>query len=235
MPGVSTSATSVLLSLAVLAWLLPAAVPRGQAQETGTIAGHVKLTTRARSARLPSNAYPTRGVPRHDPPATPEIRNVVVYLKDAAFRGALPTTTGEMRQENETFIPHILAITTGSTVDFPNEDPIFHNVFSLSRAATFDLGRYPKGQTRSRTFSKAGLVKVYCRIHSQMSATIMVIDHPYFGTPRDDGTFTLPDVPAGNYTVVGWHERVGERTARVRVEPGKTIQVELTLPVEEPE
>ncbi len=87
----------------------------------------------------------------------------------------------------------MLAITRGSTVDFPNDDPIFHNVFSLSSAATFDLRRYPRGQSRSQTFAKAGIVKVYCNIHSHMSATILVMDNPYFTIPGLDGGFELPE------------------------------------------
>jgi plastocyanin len=214
---------------------LAAAIPTGEAQEPGVIGGHVKLTSRVRGARQASAVYPSRGIPRHDPPPVPEIRNVVVYLKDVAFRGALPVSTSDMRQEHETFVPHVLAITRGSTVAFPNADPIFHNVFSLSRVASFDLGRYPQGQARSRTFQTAGLVKLYCRIHSQMSAAILVLDHPYFATPADDGTFRLPEVPPGAYTIVGWHERVGERAVAIRVEPGRQTDVELTLPVEDPQ
>ncbi len=90
-----------------------------------------------------------------------------------------------------------MAITRGSTVDFPNGDPFFHNVFSLSRAANFNLGRFERGQSRSREFTKAGTVKVYCDIHSHMSATILVFDHPYFTIPELDGSFELPAVPVG--------------------------------------
>jgi hypothetical protein len=104
-------------------------------------------------------------------------------------------------------------------------------VFSLSGAATFDLGRYPQARSRWRTFSKSGLVKVYCHIHSHMGATILVLDHPYFGVPNLDGTFTIPDVPAGRYTIVGWHERVGEHSAVIQVEAGRATAVELSLPV----
>ena len=222
-----------LLTIAFTLGTLATAIPTGQAQEPGAIAGRVKLTTRVRSARQPSAVYAPRGIPRHDPPPMPEIRNVVVYLKNVAFHGTLPAATAEMRQEHETFVPHVLAITKGSTVSFPNADPIFHNVFSLSRAATFDLGRYPEGHARSEKFPNAGLVKLYCRIHSQMSAAILVLDHPYFATPNDDGTFRLPDVPPGAYTIVGWHERVGERSVSIRVEPGMVTDVELTLPVED--
>jgi plastocyanin len=209
-----------------------AAIAGAQAPAAGAIAGHVKLTSRVR-APLPSNVYPSRTIGKHDAPATPEIRNVVVYLKDPAFPGVLPVTTVELRQENETFVPHVLAITKGSTVGFPNADPFFHNVFSLSSAANFNLGRYPRGQTRVQRFTKSGLVKVFCDIHSHMSATILVLNHPYFTIPAVDGTFELSNVPAGRYTLIGWHERVGERTVTVRVEAGRTTSVDLTVPVED--
>ena len=203
-----------------------------QAPETGSIAGHVKLTTRIR-APLPSNAYPSRTVGRHDGPALPEIRNVVVYLKDPGFRGTLPTSKVELQQEHETFIPHVLAITKGSTVEFPNGDPFFHNVFSLSSVGPFNLGRYPRGQSKAQKFTKPGLVKVFCDIHSHMSASILVLDHPYFTIPSVDGSFELTGLPAGQYTVIGWHERVGERTATVRVQVGRPTTLDLTVPVED--
>lgn len=221
--------------LASLLAALIVATAGGQTPDTGSIVGHVTLTTRVRGRALPSTAYPTRAVGAHDPTALPEIRNVVVYLKDVAFHGALPPAKAELRQEHETFLPHVLAITRGSTVDFPNDDPIFHNVFSLSSAASFDLRRYPKGQSRSQPFPKAGIVKVYCNIHSHMSATILVMDNPYFTIPNLDGSFELPNVPPGQYTLVGWHERVGERRTAVRVERGKAATVDLSLPVEDPQ
>jgi plastocyanin len=220
-----------IFSLATLIGLATAA-SAGQS-ETGTVAGKVILTAKIRGTALPSTAYPTRAVGTHDNRSIPEIKNVVVYVAGAPFRGALAPMKAELRQEHETFLPHVVAITRGSTVDFPNDDPIFHNVFSLSSAAAFDLLRYPQGQSRSRQFPKAGIVKVYCHIHSHMSATILVLDHPYFAIPQADGTFELPNVPAGQYIVVGWHERVGERRIPVRVERGKTATVELSLPVED--
>ena len=218
--------------LAGVVILAPFAASRAQAPETGTIAGHIKLTARVR-APLPANAYPSRAVGKHDAPGIPEIKNVVVYLKDPPFHGTLPVTRAELHQQNETFVPHVLAITRGSSVDFPNDDPFFHNVFSLSSAASFNLGRYPRGQSRTETFMKAGLVKVYCDIHSHMSASILVLDHPYFAIPGTDGNYEIRNVPAGQYTVVGWHERVGERTASVRVEAGRATTLDLTVPVED--
>jgi hypothetical protein len=107
----------------------------GQTPETGTITGNVKLTKRIRGVPLPSNAYQPRSVNRHSTDPGPELKNVVVYLRDAPFRGTLTTTRGQMRQVNEAFTPRVLAITRGSTVDFPNADPFYHNVFSLSGPA----------------------------------------------------------------------------------------------------
>jgi plastocyanin len=211
---------------------LRAQAPAGEAAGSGTIIGHIKLTAHVR-APLAANAYPSRSIGKHDGPAIPEIRNVVVYLKDPPFRGALPATHAELVQQNETFVPHVLAITKGSTVDFPNDDPFFHNVFSLSSAASFNLGRYPRGQSRPAKFNKAGLVKVFCDIHSHMSASILVLDHPYFTIPGTDGNYEIKNVPAGQYTIIGWHERVGERSASVRVEAGRPVTVDLTVPVED--
>lgn len=208
-----------------------AALPAGQSFETGRVIGRVRLTTKLPRKPLASTAYPRRTVGDHEAPSLPEIRNVVVYLKDAMYRGALPARHAELRQEHETFLPHTVAITRGSSVTFPNGDPFFHNVFSLSRAANFNLGRYERGQSRAREFTKAGTVKVYCDIHSHMSATILVFDHPYFTIPELDGSFELPAVPAGVYTIVGWHERVGERADRVRVEAGQAVSIDLTVPV----
>jgi len=208
-----------------------AAIGARQLPETGRVIGRVRLTTKVPGKTLASTAYPRRAVGDHSAPSLPEIRNVVVYIKDAPFRGPLPAKRAELRQEHETFIPHTVAITRGSSVDFPNGDPFFHNVFSLSRAANFNLGRYERGQSRAREFAKAGTIKVYCDIHSHMSATVLVFDHPYFTIPELDGSFELPAVPAGQYTIVGWHERVGERAERIRVEAGKAASIELTVPL----
>ena len=100
------------------------------------------------------------------------------------------------------------------------------SVTSLSRSATFDLGSYPKGQTKSHVFRRAGLVKVYCHIHSHMSASIMVFDHPFFTIPRPDGTFSLDAIPKGTYQVSAWHERIGQHSQPVRIEAGRTSEIQ---------
>jgi hypothetical protein len=219
-------------AVALFVCLTPAK-PLGQSAETGSVAGNIKLTKKIRGVPLPSNAYQPRAVNRREAGSGPEIKNVVVYVRGIPFRNALPVERHEIRQLHESFSPRVLAITRGSTVEFPNGDPFFHNVFSLSGPATFDLGRFPQGTSRRRQFTKPGIVRVYCHIHSHMSATILVLDHPYFTVPDLDGTFTIPGLPPGSHTIIGWHERVGERTARIQVEAGRTVSVDLSLPVED--
>jgi plastocyanin len=189
------------------------------------------VLTAAVPTQLVSASYASRRVERTSNASVNELANVVVFVQDAPRAGSLPAMRARIAQQGETFQPRVVAITRGSTVDFPNGDPYFHDVFSLSRAATFDLGSYPRGSSRSWQFPRAGIVKVYCHIHSHMSASILVFDHPYFAIPRTDGTFSLDDVPAGNYQVSAWHERIGENTQPVRIDAGRTSDIEFSLPV----
>ena len=136
-----------------------------------------------------------------------------------------------MAQRDERFVPHVRAVMQGATVDFPNEDDLFHNVFSLSAAARFDLGRYPKGASRSVTFAKPGLVQVFCHIHADMSAYVWVLSNPYFASPGEDHRFAIDDVPEGDYTIVAWHERIKPITRRVHVSAGQTTSIDFNIPL----
>jgi plastocyanin len=197
---------------------------------TGRIEGVVRLVASGDPA-IVSGAYPTRRVNAPTPRAS-EIANVVVFVKTAPRSASLAPARLEMVQQGESFVPRVVAIARGSSVEFPNADPFFHNVFSLSRGATFDLGRFPRGERRARTFAQPGLVKVYCHLHSHMSGSIMVFDHPHFTIPGPDGGFVLTDVPAGEHRVSAWHERIGESAKDLVVEAGRTVRVEFALPVE---
>ena len=199
------------------------------AQQPNTVRGRVEIGIPVTTRRATS-AYPTRSVPTAALASASELRHVVVYLKDAPARAVQPMHV-DIRQRDETFVPRVVAVTIGSVVDFPNDDPIYHNVFSLSRVRSFNLGRYPRGHSRQVTFDKPGVVKVFCDIHSHMSATVMVFNHPWFAVPAEDGRFELPAVPAGDREITAWHERLGDTTQRVRVETGRIATTDFVLPV----
>jgi hypothetical protein len=117
-----------------------------------------------------------------------------------------------MLQKNKMFLPHVLIISAGSTVDFPNADPIFHNAFSNFNGQIFDVSLYPPGSTRSVRFARPGIVRVFCNIHPTMSAVIVVVDSPFFTTSGRDGTFTLSNIPPGTYELHFFHERATTET-----------------------
>ena len=133
-----------------------------------------------------------------------------------------------MDQRRETFVPHVLAVTAGAVVDFPNSDETYHNVFSLSRVRSFDLGRYASGRSKSVRFDRPGIVRVFCDIHSHMSAFVLVFAHRLFTVTGEDGRYRIDDVPAGSYTVVAWHE-VMERESREVTIRGNGAGVELNF------
>ena len=230
MPAVHASARSLPLLAAAIASLAAgnASVP---AQEPATIRGRVEIGIPI-ATRRPTTAYPTRSVPSPKLAPGSERRNVVVYLRNAKPQNVAPMRVA-IRQRDESFTPRVVAVTVGSDVDFPNDDPIYHNVFSLSRAKNFNLGRYPRGESRRVRFDKPGVVKVFCEIHSHMSATVMVFDHPWFTVPNEAGEFELTGMPAGERQITAWHERLGDTTISVRVESGRMLQTDFVLPVPE--
>ena len=156
----------------------------------------------------------------------------IVYLEvapSAAFED-LPGARERMDQRNETFVPHLLAITAGTVVNFPNSDRIYHNVFSLSPTRRFDLGRYAVGRSKAVRFDRPGVVRVFCDIHSHMNAFIVVFAHRFFVVPQPDGSFQLPAVPPGTYTVAGWYEGDVRVSRVVTVRQGEATVVDLQVP-----
>jgi plastocyanin len=155
----------------------------------------------------------------------------VVYL-EAAPRGAFERVEpgrAVMNQRNETFVPHLLAIRTGTVVDFPNSDPFYHNVFSLSKANRFDLGRYPSGKLKSVQFTQPGIVRVFCEIHSHMNAYILVFSHPFFAVTDDAGRYRIDDVPPGAYSVIAWNEGRASDPKGVTVPSGSATELDFEL------
>lgn len=133
-------------------------------------------------------------------------------------------------QKDLKFNPRVLAVVVGTTVDFPNNDKTFHNVFSNSEAKKFDLGLYPSGQSRSVTFDKAGVVKILCNAHPHMEAYIVVKNHPYFIVPDSRGNYSLNGIPLGKYRVEVWHPQLGTKTVPVElVREGEVMAVDVDL------
>ena len=137
---------------------------------------------------------------------------VVVWLEPV--NGPAATTPGKfvLDQRNKRFLPHVLAVPVGSQVDFPNHDPIFHNAFSNFSGQPFDTGLYAPGTSQKITFRRSGVVRVFCNIHAQMSAVIVVVPSPFFATSVASGVFRIDNVPAGEYTLKVFHERATEKT-----------------------
>jgi plastocyanin len=150
-----------------------------------------------------------------------DTRRAVVYLETApaAALDAREPGRARMDQRNETFLPHVLAVDTGAVVDFPNNDGTYHNVFSLSKAKRFDLGRYARGKSKSVRFDRPGIVRVFCDIHSHMSAFVLVFSHPFYATSDEDGRYRIDGIPPGTYTVSAWYEGAVRDTRTVAIPP----------------
>ena len=117
-----------------------------------------------------------------------------------------PVRPARLVQKNKTFEPHLLVVRTGSVVEFPNEDPFFHNVFSLFEGKRFDLGLYEAGSTRSVRFDRPGISYIFCNIHAQMGAVVIAVETPYYAISTRNGSITVPNVPPGKYILQLWRE-----------------------------
>jgi plastocyanin len=203
-------------------------VTRLAAARNGSIRGRVEL----RRPPAPVERRPT--VAELGGGATPDLPNLlrsVVYLEEAPRPAFEPNDDAHaiMDQRNETFVPHVLAITTGTVVDFPNSDKFYHNVFSLSKARRFDLGRYATGESKRITFDRPGIVRVFCEIHSHMNAYILVFNHRYFAVSDDEGRFHIDNIPPGTYSVVAWHEGTSAEPKSVTVPDGAAAELDFSI------
>jgi plastocyanin len=218
---------TILFSAALSALLLATASP-DHAARNGSVRGRVELR-RVAPTPEPRSSSAELGAPI--------VRDLsdrlqsVVYLETAP-RGAFEQSDPAhaiMDQRNETFVPHVLAITAGTTVDFPNSDRIYHNVFSLSRTKSFDLGRYAVGRSKSVRFDRPGIVRVFCDIHSHMSAFILVFNHPFFAMTDTEGRYRIDDIPPGTYNVVAWNEGLTSESRVAVVPDGGAAELDFQL------
>jgi len=179
-------ATCPTIRQTVLFLLLPAIAL------AGSVSGEVELTNSKDAAVRKHRDY----------------SGVVIWLEPADRASpASPPKRVEMLQKEKTFVPHVVAIALGGTVDFPNLDPIFHNAFSNFSGQPFDIGLYAPKTSRAMTFKHPGIVRVFCNIHSTMSAIIAVVNTPWFAVSVSSGKYNIPSVPAGEYHLRIFHER----------------------------
>jgi plastocyanin len=191
---------------------------------TGTIEGRLILSEgRSRLARA---SYAVGGGARRVEPLP-----AVAMLMGQIAGGSSAAPSGAIRvvQRDTSFAPGVVVVSRGTEVAFANDDPFFHNVFSYSRPKRFDLGRYPRGESKSVTFDSPGIVKVFCEIHDWMRSAVVVTENPYHVLVAEDGSFTIRDVPAGRYELRVWHFDRGDTTVRVEVPAQAAVRVEVRL------
>jgi plastocyanin len=206
-----------------------------QAGIAGDIAGQIAITKTLTKRRVTVNAYGFRGtaaVPQKLEARINELTRVAVYLESPSNDAITPIRT-TLKQRDQQFYPDILVVPVGSSVDFPNNDPFFHNVFSLSRAHSFDLGYYPQGKSKTIRLDKPGVVQVYCHLHPNMSAAIVVSPTPWYTQPDEAGRYVLEGIPAGTAKLVFWHKSAGFFKRTVEINENGTVTVDLNMPIED--
>ncbi|HTT21031.1 MAG TPA: carboxypeptidase regulatory-like domain-containing protein [Candidatus Sulfotelmatobacter sp.] len=199
----------------------------------GEISGQIIIAKTLTKKQVYLPAYQLRGVSstlrQDDSGPVNEYSDMVVFLE-----GELPDAGSPIRaeliQRNQRFEPQLLVIPVGSTVSFPNADPIYHNVFSLSGAKRFDLGYYPEGHTRTIQFDLPGVVQIYCHLHPNMYAAVVVTPNEWYTRPAGDGSFALSRVPPGDYRLVVWHMHAGFFRKEVHVNANSPTNVDVAIP-----
>ncbi len=158
-----------------------------------------------------------------------DARDVVVYLENVEGVFEPLTEKPVIGQKDLIFNPHVLPVLVGTTVKFPNNDNVRHNVFSPSKAKKLNLGTYGSGVVREVTFDKLGSVALLCNVHAEMSAFVIVLENPYFALTGSDGKFTIKGVPPGTYIIKTWHEKLKGKKQEVEVNKGETVTLDFNL------
>jgi plastocyanin len=212
----------------------------GAQNVSGTILIKKRLTRRNVTADVSVYQRGTAvklGRDAEEDPIAYERSRVVVYLEGPGPAGVDPANPQplQIEQIDRRFLPDLAVIPVGSTVSFPNMDPIFHNIFSLSKAKSFDLGSYDKGETRRVLFPKPGIVEVYCHLHPNMAATIVVTPNRWYARPDRSGQYRIEDVPPGRYTIVAWHKSAGFFRKPIVIGDGRDTQADFFIPIDDDE
>jgi plastocyanin len=202
----------------------------------GVITGTVKAKGHADAEQGAGGKYDSRKYKFVEKLNYSELRDFVVSIEGpvSGVTNRTPVTrsvlTTKLTQRDAAFKPHILPVAIGTKVEWPNEDDIFHNVFSMSEPKLFDLGLY-KGSPPEKavTFDKAGRIDVFCSIHSQMHCVVLVLENPFFATTDARGRYTLSDVPPGTYKLKAWHERLPPQSLEITVPEQGEVKLDFTL------
>ena len=159
------------------------------------------------------------------------LRDFVIYIDQpvSEVTPGAPRLAAITTQKDANFEPHVLPVAVGTTVRWPNEDDIYHNVFSMSDSKSFDLGFYKKERTPELTFDKVGRIDVFCSIHTRMHCVILVVPNQFFAAADAKGRFVIKDVPAGTYHLRAWHERLPSQVQEVTVPAEGEVKVEFKL------
>jgi len=157
------------------------------------------------------------------------VRDTVLYFRPTGASVEAKPRNFEITTRRKRLIPDVVVVPVGSTVAFPNEDDILHNVFSVSSAANFDLGLYGEGQSKSHTFLEPGLAVIHCNVHHAMRADVLVVDTPFFARADGDGNFSIEDIEPGSGELVAWHPRAGFVRRQITLPMEESLELELTL------
>jgi plastocyanin len=220
----------LLLSLGTGFWLQPE-LPTPHRFRTGDwrlATGNWRLATRDSRPPAPSSVRGRITLLEKGDRQAEDVGQAVIWLAAKAAVSS-PSIRAEISTAEKQFSPHVLVVPLGSTVTFPNHDPFNHNVFSLSEENPFDLGMYGRGATPSVKFERAGIVRIYCNVHPQMSALVVVRDNPWYSQPSSDGSFTIEAVPPGRYVLHAWHERSPPTTRDLVIPAVGIANLELQL------
>lgn len=209
-------------------WLASSVVdaPAASDERSGMATVSGQVVVRAAPAPPPTSMGPysrRRATPPQNAGTPGGAEDAFVYLEpvDAPAPPA-PAAAAEIVQRDRTIMPHVSVVRVGQLVEFPNEDDVFHNLFSLSPGNRFSLGRYAPEVTETHTFEAPGVVRLFCDIHAEMAGVILVVESPYVARVGPDGSYEIADVPAGSYRAIGWHPTAGADTTAVEVQAGGT-------------
>ncbi len=221
--------TLALILLSVTAASLPL--------RAGTIVGTVRAEGKAGAPDDSSGNYATRKYKFVERVNYAELRDFVVYIDGPAGTNGVAApaqpvvvNTTRVTQKGAVFAPHVLPVVVGTTVRWPNNDEIFHNVFSVSETTNFDLGLY-KGDppVKAVTFNKVGRGDVFCSIHANMHCIVLVLENSYFAPVDDNNHYSITNVPAGTYKLKAWHERMPPQTREITVPEKGEVKVDFVL------